>query len=77
MMDLEFILKLITIGLVHWALVGIALKSLIERKRVLGGRKGLWAVPILLVSCFGPLSYLIVHELVPEPQREVEWDGWR
>ena len=72
-MDLGMILKLIFIGFVHWMLVGVALKSLVERQRVLGGRKGLWALPILFITSFGPLLYLITHELYPDAQRQVDY----
>jgi hypothetical protein len=68
-MELEMIVKLVLLGLIHWAVVPFALSSLIGRQRVLGGRKGLWTVPILLVTCLGPLSYLIIHELLPEKQK--------
>ena len=73
-MELEMILKIVLLGLIHWALVPIALKDLIERKRVLGGRIRLWMLPILFITCLGPLSYLIVHELVPQPQTELDYD---
>jgi len=76
-MEMEMILKIIFVGMVHWALAGIALRSLVERKRVLGGRKVLWFFPVALVSCFGSLTYLIVHELVTEPRANLEYDGWR
>lgn len=73
-MELEMILKIILLGLIHWALVPIALKGLIERERVLGGWKLLWAVPIVFITCLGPLSYLIIHELLPQPQTQLDYD---
>ena len=72
--ELEMILKIILLGLIHWALVPIALKGLIERERVLGGWKLLWAVPIVFITCLGPLSYLIIHELLPQPQTQLDYD---
>lgn len=73
MMDLEMILKVVFLGLVHWALVPIALTNLIEKQRVLGRVKALWVPAILLLTCFGPLAYLIIHEFVPQPQTQVEY----
>lgn len=73
-MEIEVILKVIFIAIVHWALVGIALRNLVERQRVLGSRKGLWALPIFFVTCFGSLTYLIIHELYPEPQTQVDYN---
>lgn len=73
MVDLEMILKIVLLGLIHWALVPIALKGLLERKRVLGGWKGLWAIPIVFITCLGPLSFLILDELYPQPQTQVDY----
>ena len=61
-MEMEMILKILFVGMVHWALAGIALKSLVERKRVLGGRKALWFFPVALVT---------------EPPTNLEYEGWR
>lgn len=68
-MEMEMIVKLVFLGLIHWAVVPFALNSLIGRQRVLGSRKGLWVVPVLFVTCLGPLSYLIIHELLPETRK--------
>lgn len=68
-MEMEMIVKLVFLGLIHWAVVPFALNSLIGRQRVLGNRKGLWVVPVLFVTCLGPLSYLIIHELLPETRK--------
>ena len=73
-MELDLVVKILLLGLIHWVLVPVALKYLVERTRVLGGRKTIWALPILLVTCLGPLSYLIVHELVPQPQGQFDLD---
>lgn len=72
-MELAVLLKIIALGLIHWALAPIALKSLVERRRVLGP-KGLWVLSILFVTCFGSLFYLIIHELLPEVQTQVEYN---
>ena len=74
-MELEMILKIVLLGLIHWALVPIALKGLIERERVLGGWKLLGAVPIVFVTCLGPLLFLILDELYPQPQTQVDYDS--
>ena len=74
-MELEMILKIVLLSLIHWALVPIALTYLVERQRVLGGRKGLWVVPIVFISCLGPLAYLIAHELLPQPQTQVGYEN--
>ena len=66
-MDLEMVLKLIYIGLIHWMFVGIAVRNLTEREQVLGGRKGLWAMVILFITCFGSLFYLMLH---PKPETQ-------
>jgi membrane protein insertase Oxa1/YidC/SpoIIIJ len=74
-MELETILKIVFLGLIHWALVPVALNSLVERKRVFLGLKGLWVLPIIFVTCLGPLSYLISHALIPEPRTQPDY--WR
>jgi hypothetical protein len=71
-MDLEMILKIVLLGLVHWALVPIALTNLIQRQRVFGQIKGFWVPAILFITCIGPLAYLIIHELVPQPQTQAD-----
>jgi hypothetical protein len=77
-MDLDMILKIVLLGLVHWALVPIAMGHLFQREGFLGRMKGVWALAILFGTCVGPLSYLILHELVPQPQTEPQtrsyWD---
>ncbi len=64
-MELEFLLRVVSLavilGLAHWALVPMALEDLVVRQRVVGGRKGLWALAILFVTCLGSLAYLLIH----------------
>ena len=69
-MELRVILLVGLLGLGHWIFVPWALSELVERKRVLGGRKGIWALVILLLTYFGPVLYLALH---PKPQ-EAESD---
>ena len=76
-METAIILKIVSLGLLHWILVPIALTNLIERQRVLGRIKLLWVPAIVLLTCFGPLAYLIIHELVPQPQTQVDYDKSR
>ena len=76
-MELALISKIVFLGLLHWILVPIALTNLIERQRVLGRIKLLWVPAIVLLTCFGPLAYLIIHELMPQPQTQVDYDKSR
>ena len=59
--DVVFLMKIILLGVIHWALVPLALRTLIERPAVIGGRKVPWAVAIIFVTCLGSLIYLIFH----------------
>ena len=74
-MEMEAVWKIILLGLIHWTLVPIALRNLVQGQRALGGRKDIWAMAIVLIACFGPLSYLISHEFVPQPRTQVEYDN--
>lgn len=70
------VIKVVLLGLIHWALVLIALQTLVERPRVVGGKKAPWAVAIILVTCLGSLLYLIFHPQLQKeakPQTEVWW----
>ena len=60
-MKLEQVLALVLFGIIHWVLVGILLDDLVERKKVLGGRKWVWAVVIIFVTFLGSLVYLLCH----------------
>ena len=68
-MELAAILKIVFLGLAHWMLVPMALQSLAERPKVLGGRKAPWALEIVFLTCFGSLFYMLLH---PQPQTESE-----
>ena len=56
------------LGIVHWGLAPMALQDLIKRQRVIGGRKGLWAVAILSLTCVGSLLYFVIHPELQEQQ---------
>ncbi len=60
-MELERVLRLVLFGISHWVLAIIMLQDLAVRKRVLGGRKWLWAVVILFVTFLGSVLYLLCH----------------
>jgi hypothetical protein len=75
-MEMELIMKIFFLGIVHWILVPIAMTKLIDRQGALGRLKGLWAPAILFLTCVGPLAYLIIHELVPRPQTQVDYERY-
>ena len=60
-MELERILALVLIGILHWILAIMVLRDLANRKNVLGGRKAPWAIAIILVTFLGSLIYLLSH----------------
>ena len=66
--DVILIAKIVLLALIHWMLVPLALQALIEKRRVMGGRKAPWAVAILSITCLGSLLYLIFH---PQTQTEL------
>jgi hypothetical protein len=66
--DAILIVKIVILALIHWMLVPLALQALIEKRRVLGGRKAPWAVAIVFMTCLGSLLYLIFH---PQTQTEL------
>lgn len=66
--DVILIAKIVLLALIHWMLVPLALQALIERRRVIGGRKAPWAVAIVSITCLGSLLYLIFH---PQTQTEL------
>lgn len=71
-MDLEMILKIVFLGLIHWTLVPMAMTNLLAEDRGMARLKVLWMPVIIFVTCFGPLAYLITHELLPQPQAQVD-----
>ena len=66
--DVILIAKIVLLALIHWMLVPLALQALIEKRRVIGGRKAPWAVAIVFMTCLGSLLYLIFH---PQAQTEL------
>ena len=68
-MEVKIVLLIIGLALAHWLMVPWALGELVGREKVLGGRKGIWALGILFITYFGPLFYLALH---PKPQTEAE-----
>ena len=66
--DVILIAKIVLLALIHWMLVPLALQALIEKRRVMGGRKAPWAVAIVSITCLGSLLYLIFH---PQTQTEL------
>lgn len=66
--DVILIAKIVLLALIHWMLVPLALQALIEKRRVMGGRKAPWAVAIVFMTCLGSLLYLIFH---PQTQTEL------
>ncbi len=66
-MTLEWILRIVLFGIVHWILAGVMLHDLAYRKRVFGGRKPPWAIVILIIPCFGSILYLLFHPQILNP----------
>ena len=71
-MDLEWLLRLILLGITHWILAGLLLPDLAFRKKVVGGRKWPWVVIIVLITCFGSLLYLLFHPQILYPNYRPE-----
>ena len=59
--ELEWILRLVLLGIVHWVLAIMMLQDLASRKRVLGRRKWPWALVILFITFLGSVLYLLCH----------------
>lgn len=60
-MELDWILRITLLGIVHWILAGLLLHDLTYRRKVVGGRKWLWALLIIFIMCFGSVIYLFFH----------------
>jgi uncharacterized membrane protein YuzA (DUF378 family) len=69
-MDLEWVLRIVLFGIVHWILVGIFLHDLASRQKVFGGHKAPWAIIILIIPCFGSLLYLMFHPQILYPDSD-------
>lgn len=57
----EYILRFVLFGILHWVLAFMMLGDLAYRERVLGGKKWLWAVVIVLLFVIGSVIYLLCH----------------
>jgi len=68
-MDLEWIVRIVLFGIVHWVLAAVMLQDLATRNRVFGRRKPPWAIIILFIPCFGSLLYLLFHPQIFYPPR--------
>ena len=60
-MSVEWIIRIVLFGIVHWILAGFMLHDLAYREKVFGGHKAPWAIMILFILCFGSLLYLMFH----------------
>ncbi len=67
-MDPEWILRVVLIGITHWLLAGLLLHDLAYRKKVVGGKKWVWAVIIMFITFVGSLLYLLFHPQVLYPE---------
>ena len=63
-MELDWILRLVLFSIMHWLLALIMLADLANRRRVVGGRKWIWALVILLITFVGSVLYLLFHPQV-------------
>jgi hypothetical protein len=54
------ILLLAPLVLIQLALITVALRDLIKRKRVTGGNKLVWGLVIVLIHYIGPILYLTI-----------------
>ncbi len=60
-MELSWVLRLVLFGVAHWVMAGLILPDIAARQHVLGGRKWVWVVVVVFVSCFGSIAYLLAH----------------
>jgi len=60
-MEWQFLLRFAILGILHWVLAFMMLQDLAYRKRVLGGKKALWAILIIFFLIIGSLIYLLCH----------------
>jgi hypothetical protein len=67
-MELEWILRIILFGIVHWILAGFMINDLISKKKVFGGHKAPWVILVILLPCFGSLIYLAFHPQIFYPR---------
>lgn len=63
-MDTLWITRLAIFSIFHWVLALILLNDLAYRKRVLGGKKWVWALAIIFLTWAGSILYLLCHPQV-------------
>ena len=66
-MTLEWIIRIILFGVVHWILAGFMLNDITTREKVFGRRKAPWVIVIIIIPCFGSLLYLAFHPGILHP----------
>jgi len=59
--EVEWFIRLLIFGILHWILAIMLLQDLASRKKVLGGRKLPWALIIIFITFVGSLLYLLSH----------------
>ena len=74
-METDWILRFVFLGIAHWALAGLMLDDLAKREKVLGGRKMLWGILIIFVTCVGSIVYLLFHPQILAPRDRQRWRG--
>jgi len=60
-MDVEWILRIVLFGIVHWILAGVLLLDIASREKIFGGHKPPWVIVVIFIPCFGSLIYLLFH----------------
>ncbi len=72
-LDFSVLIRIILIATIHWILVLIALRTLSERKNVLGGKKTPWALAIIFITCIGSILFLLLNPVAAgQPETKVE-----
>jgi hypothetical protein len=66
-MSLDWILRIVLFGIIHWILAGFMLHDLAFRQKVFGKHKPPWAIVILFIPCFGSILYLLFHPQILNP----------
>lgn len=64
-------------GIAHWGFVKMALEDIIQRERVIGGKKAPWVLAILFITCLGSVLYLVVHPELNTAAKRVGVDDRR
>ena len=72
---LWFVLLGLSVSGLHWMMAYDALEDLVCRKKVVGRWKAPWALAIILLTCLGPLVYIVFHFDIG-PRSDPEEDPW-